>query len=132
MLIIPFTHKTIQNNEIEINIITILTIGGDKLWEESNSLDIDKDILNPNDIWRTGPILKLEHGKVQLCQVDTQKTKMSDFYKWEETDIKDKDVFSWRSFYYFKGAGNLNWLDVPASEKLSGYSVKDFLQKIIQ
>ena len=32
--------------------IKLLTIGGQIIWEEENTLHIDNDILNPNDIYR--------------------------------------------------------------------------------
>ena len=56
MLILPFIHSVISNNtnnNFKVNVIKVLTIGGNTIWEEDNSLHIDNDILNPNDIYLT-------------------------------------------------------------------------------
>ena len=46
MLILPFIHNIINNNNFEVNVIKVLTVGGQTLWEEKNNLHIDNDILN--------------------------------------------------------------------------------------
>jgi phage tail protein X len=51
MFIVPFIHKVVTQNNLQINVFKVLTIGGSELWEEENGLNIDKDILNPNDIY---------------------------------------------------------------------------------
>ena len=42
MFIIPFTHSTKIENKIKLNIISILTIGGQDLWEECN-MEMEED-----------------------------------------------------------------------------------------
>ncbi len=131
MFILPFIHNTINNNNFEVNIIKILTIGGKNLWEESDSLDIDKDILTPNDIYRKNNIIHINKN-IYLCEVDIEKTKIEDFYKWEEIDINDSEIFCWRTYYYFTDINKSLWLEIPDSEKIGKYKIKEIIQKIIQ
>jgi hypothetical protein len=130
MFIVPFIHNIVDQATIKINVIKILTIGGKILWEEKNSLDIDKDILNPNDIYKKNKIIK--YDKVtQLCEVDITKTNISDFYKWDEIDINDNETFCWRSYIYLTGVDGIIWLNIPETEKLGKYLVKDLIMAII-
>jgi hypothetical protein len=131
MLIVPFIHNILHKNNIQVNIIKILTIGGRYIWEEDDSIDLDTDILNSNDIYRKGQIIKLGNN-LQLCEVDTIKTNIQDFYKWEELTIEDIDTFCWRTFIYLTGNSGDNWLDIPENEMLSKYKIKHIVDKIIQ
>ena len=131
MLILPFIHNVVNQNNIQINTIKILTIGGRGIWEEDNSLNIDKDILNSNDIYRKGAIIKFDK-QLQMCEVDTEKTRINDFYKWEEVAFEDTETFCWRTYIYLTGDNNSNWLDIPKNELLGKYSVRDIIKKIIQ
>ena len=129
MFIIPFIHKVCTHNDINVNVIKILTIGGKNLWEENDSLNIHTDILTPNEIFITGNIIKFDE-KVQLCEVDLKKTNVNDFYKWEEINVNDRDTFCWRTFIILLGNNGSNWLDTSAYDVLDGYSVKDLSSAI--
>lgn len=131
MFIVPFTHTVVNNNNFDVNVIKILTIGGRNLWEEKASLHIDNDILNPSDIYRKSPVIKYDKTLL-LCEVDTEKTNISDFYKWEEVDLGDSETFCWKTFYYFSGNNKLSWLEVPTSEKIGKYNVKDLIKIIVE
>jgi hypothetical protein len=131
MFIVPFTHSVVNNNNFEVNVIKLLTIGGKQLWEEKSTLHIDNDILNPNDIYRKSPVIKYDKN-LQLCEVDIEKTNISDFYKWEEVSINDSETFCWKTFYYFTGNNKLSWLEVPDNEKIGRYNIGDLIKTIIQ
>lgn len=131
MFIVPFTHNIIKHNKLNVNIIKILTISGKELWEENNSLDIDNDILNPNDIYRSSSIINYD-DTLYLCEVDIKKTKIDDFYKWEEVSINDSEIFCWRTYYYFVDNKEMLWLEIPNSEKIGKYNTNDILKKIIE
>jgi hypothetical protein len=131
MLILPYTHSIVNNNNLDVNIIRILTIGGKTLWEENNSLHIDNDILNSNDIYRKSIPIKFDNN-LYLCEIDIEKTNISEFYKWEEISINDNDTFCWKTYYYFTGSNKISWLDIPDSERLSNYKVKDLIRVIVQ
>jgi hypothetical protein len=141
MLILPFIHGVLKNtnknntsntsttNNFQVNIIKILTIGGNTIWEEDNSLHIDNDILNPNDIYRKKEPIKYD-GNLHLCEVDTDKTNVSGMYNWNECDLNDSDTFCWRTFYYFTNNTSC-WLESPDNEKLGNYSIKKLINVII-
>jgi hypothetical protein len=132
MFIVPFTHNIVKQkqNNINIHTIKILTIGGIQLWEENSKLNIDNDILIPNDIFRIGDIIKL--GKnIKLCKVDTSKTKMNDYFKWEEININDKDTFCWRTYIQIIDNNNHNWLNIPDNETFGRVLLRDIFDAII-
>lgn len=131
MLILPFIHNVVDQNNIQIHSIKVLTIGGRGIWEEDNSLNLDKDILNPNDIYRKGTTIKFDK-QLQICEVNTEKTKISDFYKWDEIPFEDIETFCWRTYVYLSGNCSANWLDIPVSEMLGKYKMRDLIVKIIQ
>lgn len=131
MLILPFIHNTINNNNFEVNVIKILTIGGQHLWEENNSLHLDNDILNPNDIYRKDNIIAFDKT-LHLCEVDIGRTKIEDFYKWEEINLNDSEIFCWKTYYYFTDTNKISWLEIPDSEKMGKYKIKEIIKKITQ
>jgi len=134
MLILPFIHGVISNNtnntnnNFKVNVIKVLTIGGNTIWEEDNSLHIDNDILNPNDIYRKQAPIKYDN-KLLLCEVDTNKTNLSEMYNWNECSLDDSNTFCWRTFYYFTN-NKLCWLEIPDNEKIGKYPVKDLIDRI--
>ena len=79
MLIVPFIHKVSNNNNFDVHNIRILTLGGKNLWEEKDGLNIDKDILNPSDIYRNKNTIIVDK-KMYLCEVDMKKTNINDIY----------------------------------------------------
>lgn len=129
MFIVPFIHKKMSdNNQFNIHIITILTVGGKELWEEDDSLDIDNDILIPNDIYRKNDIIV--DNTLRLCEVDSNKTAVDDFYKWSEININDRDRFCWRSFVILLNKKE-NWLNVPQTISLSTIKLSSITAKIL-
>jgi hypothetical protein len=133
MFIIPFIHNISKqtHNNINIHTIKILTIGGRQLWKENSKLDIDNDILIPNDIYRIGDIIKL--GKnIKLCKVDSSKTNINDYFKWEEININDTDTFCWRTYIQIIDINNHNWLNIPDNEKIDKFVLKDIIDTIIK
>ncbi len=131
MFILPFIHKVTSQPSFDINIIKFFTVGGDNIWEEEKGLRIDKDILNPNDIYRKGKPIKID-ANLKLYEVDLTKTNVSDFYKWEEIDINDKEMFCWKTYYILTGKKNDNWLDIPEDEKIGKYKLKDLVKSIVK
>jgi hypothetical protein len=131
MLILPFTHEVRKQNNLNIHIIKILTIAGKNIWEESDKLNVDKDILNPNDIYRKGDITKINKN-ICLCEVDIHKTCIDNFYKWEEVDGNDSDTFCWRKFIYFIDNNNESWLNIPDNEKLGRYRINEIIKPILK
>ena len=131
MFIIPFIHKQSVLDKITISIFQILTVGGKELWTEDNSFNLENDILVPNGIFlEKSPI---QNDNTFLCKVDVTKTNISDFYKWDEIKLEDKDIFCWRTFYTFGEKDNYcNWLPVPTNQYIGKYNYKDLIDMIYQ
>jgi hypothetical protein len=130
MLILPFIHNVKSNANLNVHTIKFLTIAGQSMWEEMDGLRINKDILNPNDIYRKSKTIKFDN-KLRVCEVNTDKTNISEFYKWEEITLNDNETFCWKTYYYFTGLDNVCWLNIPETEKIGDYKVKDLIQRII-
>jgi len=107
MIIIPYIHTTKMINMIPVHSYTILTIGGIQLWEEQ-SIESPNQLLEANDLY-TESIQK--HGDIYLCSIDLRKTKIADFYTWNEIAETDTDLFCWRTLYTF--GDRQNWLPHP-------------------
>lgn len=130
MFIVPFIHKVTQEHNLYIHSIRLLTIGGKTLWEENNSLNIDEDVLNPNDIWRKGAVIAPDKH-LKLCEVDTDKTSIADFYNWNEIPFNDEETFCWRNYVYLVGLKGESWLNIPNTERFGTTSLNKVITAII-
>jgi hypothetical protein len=131
MFIVPFIYKVTKENNVRVHTIHLLTVGGRALWEEEASLNLDHDILEPNDIYRKGGIKTI--GKnLTLCEVDTEKTNINDFYQWKEIPLEDDATFCWKTYFYLLGEKEDCWLSVPRQEKIGHHDVNSILQHIIR
>jgi hypothetical protein len=131
MFILPFIHKVVNQQSFDINIVKFLTIAGKGLWEEEKIVRVDKDILNPNDIYRKGKPIKLDK-LLRLYEVDEIKTNISDFYMWDEIEKDDNETFCWRTYYIITGDKGISWLDIPDDEKLGNYKLKDLINAVVR
>ena len=113
MILLPYVHTITSVNQIPVHSYMILTIGGKQLWKEDLVEDLKEDpveqILVHNDLYVDSIT---HHGDVCLCHINTEKTKMADFYKWSE--ITDPDTFCWRTLYTF--GEQQNWLPHPPNK----------------
>ena len=67
-----------------------------------------------------------------MCEVDIGRTKIEDFYKWEEINLNDSEIFCWKTYYYFTDTNKISWLEIPDSEKMGKYKIKEIIKKITQ
>lgn len=112
MILLPYVHTIKYVNQIPVHSYMILTIGGKQLWIEDLNRSIEdqvEQILINNDLYVDA--IK-QNGDVCLCRINTEKTKMADFYKWSE--ITDPDTFCWRTLYTF--GEQQNWLPHPTNK----------------
>jgi hypothetical protein len=132
MLLIPYVHKIIKRNNVNIHKISILTVDGKQLWEELNitdMIDIEKNILNTNEIYSKG-VYEIGNNII-LCNVDDNKTNMNDMYNWKEIPNSNNDIFCWRDYYLFVGNNDSNWLNISKKEKIGNISVQNLLYSIL-
>ena len=132
MFIVPFIHKITQETNFLVHSIKILTVAGKNLWEEDDSLHIDTDILNSNDIYRKGSPIKMMNKNLTLCEVDIQKTNINDFYKWSDISLEDTETFCWRNYIYISGDKDESWLNIPKNQKLSDIDISKLILIIIK
>ncbi len=130
MFILPFIHEVVNQGPLQVHSIKVLTVGGRELWEEKDGLKINKDVLNPNDIYARGKPIKMDKS-MRLCAVDTTKTSVTDFYTWNELALEDRETFCWRTFTYL-ATDKECWLTIPDTEKLGKYAVRDIVENILE
>jgi hypothetical protein len=115
MILLPYIHRVTTLHSIPVHSYTILTIGGTQLWTEFDNTVTD--ILECNDLY-TDHITEMED--ICLCSINTEKTNVTDFFKWNE--ISDQTTFCWRTLYTF--GEKQNWLPHP-NEYIGDYSYQD-------
>jgi hypothetical protein len=131
MFIIPYMYKVTKENNVSVHAIHLLTIAGKHLWEEESHLDIDHDILEPNELFRKGDIQTiLKH--VKLCEIDKEKTNVHDFYKWREVASQDDSTFCWKSYFHLEGDKRDSWLPIPPREMIGSHSVSKIIEAILE
>jgi hypothetical protein len=132
MFIIPYIRKTTVHNNIQVNVLKILTIGGRYLWEESNELNLYQDILEPNGIFTIDtPYTSASLPHYYLCEVDTRKTILTDFYKWEELSLTDEETFCWKTYTNLTDADKNVWLQIPDTTLLSNCKVSAIIDAVL-
>lgn len=121
-----------MHNNMYVNVIKILTIGGRYLWEEEDSLDIYQDVLEPNGIFiKSNTYNHSLLPNYYLCEVDTDKTVLTDFYKCEELPVTDEETFCWKTYTQLTDINKNIWLPVPDTVTLSNYKVSSIIGAIL-
>ena len=135
MFILPYHSSSRAFQAIHITTLHCLTMGGTQLWKEDDSLDVVRDILEPNGIYLASSPVRVKD--IVLCEVDTTRTNLADQYQWDEISLTDRHTFCWRT-YYLMGTdmgtdkGNTNWLPLPAEERLEPYSLQEVIHSFSQ
>jgi hypothetical protein len=131
MFILPYHSSSRFFQAIHITTFHCLTLGGALLWKEDDSLDVIRDIIEPNGIYLSSPPVKV--NDIVFCEVDTMRTNLADQYQWEEISLTDRQTFCWRTYYLMgKGNGTTNWLPLPAEERLEPYSLQEVIHSFSQ
>lgn len=129
MFIIPFIHNHITIQGIHVSVVQVLTVGGTNLWKEDNSLDVHKDILEPNGLYLSGKVIK--KGNDVFCPIDKTRTALDDFYRWEETSKEDQETFCWRTFYLFSEHNKQLILPIPSNLTIHNRPLLEVLGPIL-
>ena len=116
---------TVRNDLSRVIQFSILTLSGTALWKEEDSLDIIKEVLEPNGLFLSAdPIL---YNGIYYCPVDTIRTDTSDDYHWEEIEPTQGGQFCWRTFYQCEPYR----LSPPASERLEPFSCREIIDSLM-
>lgn len=129
MFIIPYVYTEKQTKTHTIKKIHLLC-EGDHLWEETD-IDIEKDILEPNDLFSLKPpILK---DNITWIHIDHKKTNINSMFNWREIPlINTNATLSWRTFIFIDNNTNEQWLTCPENTMLSNMKLRDIIKEIQQ
>lgn len=139
MFILPYHFSSRTFQFIHITTFHCLTLGGALLWKEDDSLDVVRDIVEPNGIYLASPPMWIKD--IVFCEVDTKRTNLADQYQWEEIPLTDRETFCWRTYYLMgKGTDNgtdngmimTNWFPLPVEERLEPYSFQEIIDSFSQ
>jgi hypothetical protein len=123
-------YKVTKENNMKIHCIQLLTVGGTSLWEEAKGTSLK--VVEENDLYRKeDSTVMVLPNEVHLCEIDPQKTKIQDFYQWNELSTADDSTFCWRHFFYLEGDKQECWLHAPGEETLSKVPVQRILETIV-
>lgn len=116
MFIVPYIHNKQSIDTFTVHTIQILCEAGVNLWEEDDSINIMEDILLENELFihnNTHPVKKLiNNNAVYFCKIDTNRTDITNFYKWNEIDIKD-NIICWRTIFDIDNAHE-KWIETAS------------------
>lgn len=135
MKVLPFILKQKQAALHMTNLCLFLAHGGRSFWQTEEAIVSDKtlqeDYLLPN-----GMIPKRIFATNHLIYVwiDEEKTKLNDFYTWEEAYKHPQRPECWRSFYFFQDSTGTPWF-APGSQsegELEGKSIQVYYEDILR
>lgn len=128
MYLLPYysTQSPLPGTTACIHIMHLLTIGGHDLWEEDDRLRVVEDILEPNGLYLSAPIQRIQsadHSSVIIaCPIDPCRTVIQDFYQWNEIPKEDHTTFCWRIFY------RCGTPFFPKGDRLGPFPMKDIYE----
>ena len=111
MYIVPYLYKKTVKQGRTFHVIDMLTEGGQTLWSEAETVDLDADILEPNSFVTLN---RYTHSQTQFLALDPAKTDISSMYKWSECPVKS-DTLCWRTFYVITDDRDQLWIQIPDS-----------------
>ena len=111
MYIVPYLYKKTVKQGRTFHVIDMLTEGGQTLWSEAETVDLDADILEPNSFVTLN---RYTHSEAQFLALDPAKTDMTSMYKWSECPVKS-DTLCWRTFYIITDDRGQLWIQIPDS-----------------
>ena len=111
MYIVPYLYKKTVKQGRTFHVIDMLTEGGQTLWSEAETVDLDADILEPNSFVTLN---RYTHSQTQFLALDPAKTDISSMYKWSECPVKS-DTLCWRTFYVITDDRGTPWIQIPDS-----------------
>ena len=111
MYIVPYLYKKTVKQGRVFHVIDMLTEGGQSLWSEAETVDLDADILEPNSFVTLN---RYTHSETQFLALDPAKTDMTSMYKWSECPVKS-DTLCWRTFYVITDDRGQLWIQIPDS-----------------
>lgn len=114
MKLLPYVLTKLENKEFTLWRFTLfLGHAGKALWETETSAmvsvaKIKNEYCSPNGLEAKTVVLHPEKN-IAYIEIDTGKTKFSDFYTWEEALNKSDKPECWRHFYFVEDSNKTFW-----------------------
>lgn len=137
MKILPFVLKHSHSSSLTITGLSLfLSQAGKALWQtEEPTLSIkqlEQEYLLPNGLI---PKQIVVNGSVAYVEVDPEKTRLQDFYTWEEALSSGTKPECWRTFWFFTDETNAEWFTCRYSQgdnELDGKPIYDFYEEAMK
>lgn len=116
-----------------------LSYGGKSIWETDtpNSLtstEIQDEYCIPNELYPQS--IHIDTKKhLAYIQIEKQKTKLSDFYTWDEVCLKIEKPECWRTFYFLQDKIDSFWWSpkgLVEAEIQGGGNIQDLFEECIR
>jgi hypothetical protein len=114
MKLVPFIHRQKQVNSFWVSeLLLFLSHAGRGVWKTEepgvlSSKTILEEYCEPN-----GFVVKNLHldpqNNIAYIEIDSTKTKLSDFYTWEEALQQPTKPECWRPFFFMRDKNNEHW-----------------------
>ena len=91
----PYEIKVLEH-PLKVYRIAFMLDDGEKLWEEDANI---KDVLSTNDLFPK--MIKKEKDGCALVAIDLEKTKLGDFFFYDDPESPSEGLM-WRTFFYFQ------------------------------
>ena len=136
MKLLPFTLKKVHGQLEMVHLCLFLANGGRTLWSiEEKTITkeaIMQDYLSPNGFV---PLKIQIENDIVFARIDVEKTKMADFYTWEEAYKHPGKPECWRSFYFFYDVLGAEWFSgkqIQGEGEVEGISIAKYYEDILR
>jgi hypothetical protein len=136
MKVLPFILKQKQASLSMTNLCLFLSHGGRSFWQTEESTlsqqELEHEYLLPNGLI---PKKIFSANNLFYVWIDAEKTKLDDFYTWEEAYKHPEKPECWRSFYFFEDASGSPWFSPNASQveaEIEGKCVQIYYEDILR
>jgi hypothetical protein len=139
MFIVPYYMKT-TNSQFEFKLTTLwlfLTNQGTSVWETDEKKPtadfIVREYLTPNGFY--GKVKCVKENTLYF-EVDTEKTKIQNFYNWIDSDDENKNFEEvWRPFFYVSDSDyskqNWGWKEMNETNSLGSFGTVQRIWEVI-
>jgi hypothetical protein len=134
MKVLPFILNQKQSSLRMTNLSLFLAHGGRSFWQTEEPVTkktLEDEYLLPNGLI---PKRIVETKELIYVWIDAEKTKVNDFYGWDEAYKHPQKPECWRSFYFFEDASGSPWFS-PGSQpeaELEGKLIQVYYEDILR
>ena len=117
MKLFPYLLTKKEGTLTKTKLTVFLAQGGRRLWETNETTITQRELLEyylePNDLHAD----HIHFAKdIIYIKINPEKTKLDEFYSWEETNKMQQKPECWRNFYFFTDENNASWFSPKSSQ----------------